>query len=267
MARELEQPLTRGQLNRLLIGNALTKPWPNILVPALIAVAGVLLGLPAVVIPVAVVAWLAFAAITYFDEDEATEVAERARAGRRPAIEQAERVDLATLAPPIADHLGRVLDQERRIRQAIERAELPFEEVSREVDTFVRAAERAAARAQLLYEYLVDEDRERVASRLRELEAAGDARDPSKRALAEALTAQLEGIDRAGAKLDGFYTEMERIAVELGNVRGQLLSVSAASEAAAQRELAADVRTLREEMGAVAAGMSEVIEETGSPPA
>jgi hypothetical protein len=264
MAREIEKPLSRGQLNRLLIANALTKPWPNILLPALIAVAGVLLGLPAVVIPVAIVAWLAFAAITYFDEDEAAEVAGRARADRRPAIEPAERVDPATLAPPIADHLGRVLDQERRIRQAIDRAQLPFEEVSREVDTFVRAAERAAARAQLLYEYLVDEDRARVASRLRELEAAGGD-DPSKRALAEALTAQLEGMDRAGAKLDGFYTEMERIAVELGNVRGQLLSVSATSEAAAQRELAADVRTLREEMGAVAAGMSEVIEETTPP--
>ena len=264
MAREIEKPLSRGQLNRLLIANALTKPWPNILLPALIAVAGVLLGLPAVVIPVAIVAWLAFAAITYFDEDEAAEVAGRARADRRPAIEPAERVDPATLAPPIADHLGRVLDQERRIRQAIDRAQLPFEEVSREVDTFVRAAERAAARAQLLYEYLVDEDRARVASRLRELEAAGGD-DPSKRALSEALTAQLEGMDRAGAKLDGFYTEMERIAVELGNVRGQLLSVSATSEAAAQRELAADVRTLREEMGAVAAGMSEVIEETTPP--
>ena len=264
MAREIEKPLSRGQLNRLLIANALTKPWPNILLPALIAVAGVLLGLPAVVIPVAIVAWLAFAAITYFDEDEAAEVAGRARADRRPAIEPAERVDPATLAPPIADHLGRVLDQERRIRQAIDRAQLPFEEVSREVDTFVRAAERAAARAQLLYEYLVDEDRARVARRLRELEAAGGD-DPSKRALSEALTAQLEGMDRAGAKLDGFYTEMERIAVELGNVRGQLLSVSATSEAAAQRELAADVRTLREEMGAVAAGMSEVIEETTPP--
>ena len=54
----------------------------------------------------------------------------------------------------------------------------------------------------------------------------------------------------------------ERIAVELGNVRGQLLSVSATTEAAAQRDLAAGVRALREQVGAVADGMSEVLSET-----
>jgi hypothetical protein len=40
--------------------------------------------------------------------------------------------------------------------------------------------------------------------------------------------------------------------------------VSATSEAAAQRELAAGVRDLREQVGAVAEGMSEVLEEAGA---
>jgi hypothetical protein len=94
--------------------------------------------------------------------------------------------------------------------------------------------------------------------------AAAAAGDESQRALADALAAQLEAMGLAATKLKGFYTEMERIAVELGNVRGQLLSVSATTEAAAQRDLAAGVRDLREQMGAVAAGMSEALEETGT---
>ncbi len=58
---------------------------------------------------------------------------------------------------------------------------------------------------------------------------------------------------------------MERVSVELGNVHGQLLSVSATTEAAAQRELAAGVRGLREEVTAVAEGMSEAIDEAEGP--
>jgi hypothetical protein len=54
---------------------------------------------------------------------------------------------------------------------------------------------------------------------------------------------------------------MERIAVELGNVRAELLAVSAASESSGQQRLAADVRDLREQMGAVSAGMSEALSE------
>jgi GTP1/Obg family GTP-binding protein len=66
---------------------------------------------------------------------------------------------------------------------------------------------------------------------------------------------------RGADQLDRFYTEMERIAVELGNVRAELLAVSAASEAAGQERLAADVRDLREQMSSVAAGMSEALSE------
>ena len=260
MARDMQRPPTRTELNRMLVGNALTKPWPNVLLPAGLAIVGLLAGLEFVLLlPVAVVAWLALSAVTYFDADEAETVAARDRARRRGALDAGRRTDLRTLAPPVAGHLQQVLAQERAIRGAIERADLPFSEVSEEVDTFVRAAEKTAARAQLLYEFLAEQDPRRVEYRYQQVRAEAD---PSKKALAEALWAQLQSMQRAQRELEAFYTEMERIAVELGNIRGQLLSVSAASEGAAQRQLASDVRDLREQMGAVAEGMNEALEET-----
>ena len=257
----MSAPLTRSQLNRVLIVNAITKPVPNIVVPAVVAVAGIAFGIPVVGTLVAVVAWLALSATTYLDGDEAERVADELRAKRRATLEKENpRVDPATLAPPIAEHLRSVLAQEKRIREAIERADLPFEEVSGEVDGFVRVAEQTAARAELLFEYLEDEDPRRVERRLDEVRRECEAGDTSKQPLFDALTAQMEALRRAERKLGDFYTQMERVAVELGSIRGQLLSVSAASETERQTELAAGVRDLREQVGAVAEGMSEVLE-------
>jgi hypothetical protein len=255
---DLERPPTRAELNRLLIANALTKPV-NIGLPAIVAIGGIVLGIGAIALIIAVVAWLALSAITYFDGDEAERVAGELRAKRRRAFEKANpRVLPSALAPPIAQRLQAVIDEQSRITQAIDRAELPFEEVSGEVDVFVRAAEKTASRAQLLYEYLADHDQRAVEQRLRDLHAADD---PSKRALRDAIEAQVRALRRGSDQLDRFYTEMERIGVELGNVRAELLAVSAASEAAGQQRLAADVRDLREQMGAVSAGMSEALSE------
>ncbi len=67
MASELQRPRTRAELNRLLIGNALTKTWPNVLLPAGLAVVGLLIGVNfAVLVVVAVLAWLALSLVTYF---------------------------------------------------------------------------------------------------------------------------------------------------------------------------------------------------------
>jgi hypothetical protein len=267
MGRDLQRPPTRAEINRLLIVNALTKPFPNIAVPVVIAVAGIVIGITGIAIAVAVVAWLAFAATTYFDGDEAARVAGEQRSERRAAIDKkTPRVSPSTLSPPVAARLNDVLEQEARIRQAIERAELPFEEVSGEVDGFVRVAERTASRAELLYEYLNDEDPQRVERRLATVTEEAKT-DPAKEPLVEALTAQIAALGRAERKLDDFYTEMERVAVELGNIRGQLLSVSAATEAGQQRELAEGVRDLREQVSAVADGMSEVLDSSPGAPA
>jgi hypothetical protein len=259
VARDLEKPPTRAELNRLLIGNALTKPVPNVVLPAAVALGGIVLGIGAIAIVIAVVAWLALSATTYFDADEAERVAGELRDRRRRAFDKANpRVLPSALAPPIAQRLQAVIDEQARIGQAIERADLPFEEVSGEVDVFVRAAEKTASRAQLLYEYLADHDQRAVEQRLRDLHAADD---PSKRALREAVEAQVGALRRGADQLERFYTEMERIGVELGNVRAELLAVSAASESAGQSRLAADVRDLREQMGAVSAGMSEALSD------
>ena len=267
MAREVDRPLTRAELNRLLVVNALTKPLPNVVLPAAIAIAGIAFGIAVVGVVVAVVAWLALSAVTYFDGDEAERVADRERAKRRGAVEKASpRVNPATLSEPVARHLNAVLAQEKRIREAIERADLPFEEVSGEVDGFVRVAERTAQRAELLQDYLADEDPDRVDRRLTEVREQLERGDESKRPLVDALTAQVDGLRKAVRRLDDFYTEMERVAVELGNIRGQLLSVSAATEGESQRELAAGVRDLREQIGAVADGMTEVLDTAPGTP-
>ena len=62
------------------------------------------------------------------------------------------------------------------------------------------------------------------------------------------------------AQLSRFGDEMERILVELDTIRGQAVSVSASTGAAKGHELAGDVRSLREQMGAVADGMAEAYE-------
>jgi hypothetical protein len=261
VARDLEKPPTRAEMNRLLVGNALTKPVPNIVVPAAVALGGLLLGLGVVAIVIAVVAWLALSAITYLDGDEAERVASEQRARRQRALDKAHpRVAVGMLAPPIAQRLAAVTVEQTRISDAIARADLPFSEVAGEVDVFVRAAEKTAGRAQLLYEYLSDHDPRAVDARLRSLRGSDD---PGKRALRDAVETQAAALRRGEQQLDRFYTEMERIAVELGNVRAELLSVSAASEAAGQERLAADVRDLREQMSAVSAGMSEAL--SGAP--
>src|SRR3712207_156467 len=87
-AKDLERPPTRAELNRLMIGNALTKPFPNVVLPAAIAIGGLVLGAPWVV-GIALVAWIAFAAVTYFDGDEAERVAGEERARRRAKFEKA----------------------------------------------------------------------------------------------------------------------------------------------------------------------------------
>ena len=74
---------------------------------------------------------------------------ERERARRRKSLEQG-RLDARTLAPPIAQLLSAAHQREQRIRDAIDRAELPYAEVSDEVDRFIRAMEDGARRAQLL---------------------------------------------------------------------------------------------------------------------
>jgi chromosome segregation ATPase len=251
------QPYSRGEFNRALITNALLSPF-NVVLLALVLVAGLLLDVFVFILPVALVVYGIAAARTYFDEDEASKVLEREKAQRRTTIEKG-RLNPVALAPPIRGLLEGALARERAIRDAISRAELPYEEVSDEVDSFIRAIEESARRAELLYEALSESPPPAVKQRLDQVRG-----DPSKAELTQALESQLAVLGRMEAQLERFYDEMERILVELDTVRGNLVSVSASTDSANQQRVAADVRGLREEVGAVAEGMSEAYEK---PPA
>ena len=247
------RPYSRSDYNRALVLNALTQPF-NVCLLASVAIAGLLLDLFLPVLAVGLVIYGIAAARTYFDEEEAQKVLTREREKRRGALE-AGRLDPAQLAPPIADLLRAGHQREERIRDAVDRAQLPYDEVSREVDRFIRAMEDGARRAQLLYEALAETQPAWVEQRLAEVRG-----DPAKAELTAALEDQLAVLRRMERQLQRFYDEMERVLVELDTVRGNLVSVSASSEAENQDRLAAEVRALRDEVGAVAAGMSEAYE-------
>lgn len=252
-----EGPYSRSEFNRALIANALLDPFAIVLL-AVVVVAGILLGAAGILLPVGLVLYGAAAARTYFDDDVANRVLERERGKRREALESGEgRVDPATLAPPIAGLLRGALQRQARIREAVEGAQLPYAEVLDEVDRFVRAMEGTARRAQLLFDALAETPPAAVEARLTELTRAND---PARAELVAALTDQLKVQHRMERQLQAFYDEMEKVLVELDTVRGNLVSVSASTDAANQQQLAADVRGLREEVGALADGMSEAYE-------
>lgn len=250
------QPYSRGEFAGALIANATAKPFNIALLVGTMG-AGVLVGGTVAVALLAALAVYAIAvARTFLDDDEADAVLTRVRGERRAAIESGtKRLDPRALAPDVRRHLLAARAIEARIREAIERAELPYEEVSSEVDSLVTLMELSASRAQLLYEALEDSPPSRVAARLGELEGSG------KTELIEALEHQLTVQRRMQAQLESFFDRMERVAVELDSIRGSLLSVSASTDVGNQQRLAGDVRALRDELGALAEGMSEAFED------
>jgi hypothetical protein len=255
MAQPPDRPYSRQEFAGALAANAAAKPF-NVALLVIVLGGGLAVGtaLPVALI-VALLVYAIAATRTFLDGDEADRVLAGIRAGRRTGLERGRaRLDPATLAPPIARQLERARVTERRIRDAIERAELPYAEVTDEVDALVRLMEQSARRAQLLHEVLAETPPEDIEDRLTELEGSG------KTELVDALRHQLGVQAKVAVQLDRFYDEMERVAVELDTVRGTLVSVSASTDAANQQRLAADVRGLRDEIGALADGMSEAYE-------
>ncbi len=256
MADPAPRPYDRERFNRALIANALLDSF-NVALLALVLIAGLLLGIFVYVLPVGIVVYLAGAARTYFDEDVANRVLTRERARHRRELEAGRRArSPESFAAPIATLLEQARVREARIGDAIRRAELPYDEVTQEIDRFVGAMDDTAVRAQLLYEALADTPPDQVEQRLDGLRREGSADSE----LGEALGTQLTTLRRMEKQLGRFYSEMERILVELDTVRSQLVSVSASTETAQQTELAGDVRALRERMGTVADGMSAAFE-------
>jgi uncharacterized RDD family membrane protein YckC len=154
------------------------------------------------------------------------------------------------LAPPIQGHLNAAYAAAGRIRDAIQRAELPYAEVSREVDSLLRVMTRSSERAQMLHEALAEKPVAAVQARMQELVGSG------KVELVNALGEQLEVQKRLETQLGAFHDEMERIVIELETIRSSLLNVSASTDVSMQEQLAAQVTDLRDEMSSVASGMS-----------
>ncbi len=256
-----ERPYSRGEYNRALIANALLDPFAVVLL-AVMVVAGILLGATAVLLGIGLALYGAAAARTYLDEDVAAKVLERERA-RRKALRPASPRPTGPLARPIRALVEDALKRRTRIQQAVDGAELPYTEVLDEVDRFVREMEGTARRAQLLYEALAESPVEHVQARLLELKREND---PARAELVSALSHQAEVLHRMERQLQAFYDQMEKILVELDTVRANLVSVSASTDSHNQQQLAADVRGLREEVSALAEGMSEAYEDPAAPP-
>ncbi len=251
-----KQPYSRSEFAGALVANAAAKPFNIALLVGTMAAAVLVGGTVLVALLVALVIYAVAVARTFLDEDEAEQVLGRVRAQRRHDITAGtKQLDPRTLAPDVRRHLLAARAIEVRIREAIERAELPYAEVSTEVDALVTLMELSASRAQLLYEALDESPPSRVAARLGELDGSG------KTELIEALEHQLTVQRRMESQLESFYDQMERIVVELDSIRGSLLSVSASTDVANQQRLAGDVRALRDELGTLADGMSEAFEE------
>jgi hypothetical protein len=69
---------------------------------------------------------------------------------------------------------------------------------------------------------------------------------------------------RMEAQLSHFYAEMDRMLIELDTVRGNLISVSASTSPDNQRQVAGEVRELRDDMGAVAKDIAAASADQGS---
>lgn len=251
---ELE-PYRRRDFAGALAANAAAKSFNLAVLVATMAAATLVGASVLLALAVALIVYAVACARTFFDEEEADAVLARERERRLDRAPTAPALDAHGLAPPIREHVVAARRRERQIRDAVDRAELPYEEVSGEVDAFVRAMEGTAARAQTLYEALAETPPARVAARLEQVRG-----EPGKQGLAEALEHQLRVQRRMEGQLRRFYDEMERMVIELDTVRGSLLTVSASEGSAAQSQLATEVRSLRERMGALADGMAEAYE-------
>ena len=260
MAADVDKPYSREDFAGALAANAAAKPFNLALAVGTIGAAMLAGAQFPIALLVGLLIYAIAAARTFFDDDEATAVLARERGERSKAVERGRvRLDAATLAPDVRYHLLAARRIEAKIRDAIERAELPYTEVSTEVDALVTLMEHSASRAQLLYEALAESPPNVVKQRLVQLEGSG------KTELIDALQHQHSVQRKMQAQLQRFYDEMERMVVELDTIRGSLVSVSASTDAGNQQRIAGDVRSLRDELGAIASGMSEAFDETAEP--
>jgi hypothetical protein len=243
-----DKPVTRSELQRRLVVNALSKPV-NVAVPAAVAVAAVLVGVPWLLV-VAAIAYIALAVMTFLDEREAERVGDEAY-GRLRRSEQ-PRLETRRLAPEIRAEVEAARAEQARIAETIANADLPFDEVGGEVDRLVVAMEATARRAQLVRDYLVTQDIQGIENRLGQ--ATGET--------AAALRDQLAVLESLVAQLRRFHDEMEQVNAALGAMHARLVGAAVASQGSADAELAGDVRDLRERVETLTEGITEAYAAT-----
>jgi hypothetical protein len=248
-------PVTRKDLGRELAVNAAVKPL-NIAAPAVVLVVGLLLGVLWIAVPVAVVLYVVLWLQTFFDSREAEKVGRAAYAEARP---RRAALDASTHDPSIAGPLERARSTAAAIRQAVEEADQPLDDVVAEVGALVTAMDTSARRAQLIATTLAGQD---VRALDRDIERRSGSADPDVQALVRDLKAQRASIDRLQDKLDRFQVGMERICASLGLLRTSVAEMSASEEEAAQRELGAQARELRQRTDLLAQSMAEAFDTT-----
>jgi hypothetical protein len=239
--------VTRATLRRDLAVNAATKPV-NVIVPAAVAVAGLLLG-AVWLLPVAAVVYVVLAVMTFFDGSEAERVGQRAYGQRRP-----KGLDTGALADPIRAQVLAARAEAARIDKTVRSADLPFDAVSEEVARLVGAVEATARRAQRLYEYLSDQEEPSDLER-----RAAQQRASGHPGAAQALGEQASVLRSLNDQLMHAGAEMEEVNASLKAVHGRLVQASVASEAERDAELAGDVRDLRRRLEGVTGALESAL--------
>ncbi len=239
-------PDTRADLRRALAANAATKPL-NVLAPAVVAVAGSLLGTPWL-IAVAFACWLAMSAITFFDEGEA----ERVGRERRGSVRAASRSDPAGLRPAIAGRLAAAVAARDAIRAAVRASSSPLEDVAEEVDVLVAGLDRHALRADRIGRYLDAHPARELSLRI------ASERSPS---VVAALEAQQQAIVRLERRHEGVLADMDRAVASLETVHAELLAAEGVGDDVG-RAVISEVVELRDRVQLVAAELEDVFEDT-----
>ncbi len=256
MRPEAAKPPSRREYATRLAANAAAKPLNIVLLLGTMAGAvavggGVLIGLA-----VALVIYAAGCVRTFLDPDEAEQVAARARTERRAQLERGQtKVNPSDLAPELREHLVAARAAHGRIHDTIDTSKLPYVEVFQEVDKLVGMMEHSACRAQLLAGALRDTPTARVRDRLRSLHGS------DKTELIDALEHQLAVQEKMQEHVNRFSDQMERVVIELDTIRGNLLAVAASTDAGNQQRLAAEVRSLRDGVGALSSSMDDAFRE------
>jgi hypothetical protein len=242
-------PVTRAELRRALVLNALVHPV-NVLVPAAVLAAGALFGAAWLAI-VAVVCWLVLVGMTFFDEREAARVGQRLRAGRRPAAPAAPAVP--PLAPPIRARVHAAAAACAEIRAAIAASPASLDDLGQEVDALLTAIHTDAGRAQRIHVFLGQESPGELERRI--------AEEP-RAAVRAALETKHAALARLHDRLDGLLAEMDHVVATLQTVQAEILATDGIEQALEERALASQVSELRAKVRIMSAGLEESFAET-----